>query len=173
MIPATDRDMLHDFIQEEGVVVTGKGILRRLGKGTIQLGSETLRDVLLVENLQRRLISGRKLLKDTTDRIVLKAAEGYLQRNGKIVQKYSVIDDLYVLDTSHIHDYAYLTGDDERQLDINEWHQRLGHIGYKTLQRMGCSGSLKPCSVCAKSKKKRRDHKRRHVYSNIPLQTIH
>jgi transposase InsO family protein len=190
------RHVFSDLKPMERPVVVSLGDKSRLaavGKGTVRIQTDphtilVLHDVYLVPNLKFSLISPYMLSAyDLKMTVSLKGAE--LSKFGQTIVRIPFEDDLLIIrnmisyEKTLIHkanSSAYLS-------NMYNWHQRLGHLGVATLNRIILSGDhkeigkspiyqnepLPKCSTCMQCKFVRPKFFRATRSTSRPLELVH
>lgn len=114
--------------------VRGRGNINVLVKrvdGSVQ--THTIADVLYVPKIEKNLIS---ICKSTKKRFKVTFEEGgnrvIFEKNGNLILDGVKCNNLYKLNLHPVQVEANMAAQDSMQI----WHERLGHVNYKTLKQM-------------------------------------
>ena len=160
------------------VYIENSSSTKVVGKGTVELKFTfekivTLMDVLHVPDIRKNLVLGTLLSKHSF-KIVFEADKFILSKNGMFVGKGYVANGMFKLNIENENISAYLV----ESLDL--WHERLGHVNFRSIQLMVNNGLIKDCGknhttkclTCSKCKITKKPSKTVERTSTL-LQLIH
>ena len=132
-----------------GVVMGNGSLAAVLGTGQVtittrvgkKLQSIVLRDVLYVPALRRNLLSVSSL-RDHHKMLFNRDQVLITQYGGRCVAVASHKDNLYMLKQLHVATAEVNLVDQRSSNLLMVWHRRLGHIGFRSLQRLASLGRL-------------------------------
>lgn len=114
-----------------------------VGKGTVELKFTsgkmvTLIDVLHVPDIRKNLVSGTLLSKHGY-KMIFEADKFILSKQGMFVGKGYATNGMFKLNIENENIFAYIV----ESLDL--WHERLGHVNFRSTQLMMKNGLIKDC----------------------------
>ena len=134
----------YELVGDDKVLYMGNSSSAKVvGKGTVELKFTsgkivTLMDVLHVPEIRKNLVSGTLLLKHGF-RMIFEADKFILSKNGIFVGKGYATNGMFKLNIDNENISAYIV----ESLDL--WHERLGHVNFRSIQLMVKNGLIKDC----------------------------
>ncbi|GJW12154.1 zinc finger, CCHC-type containing protein [Tanacetum coccineum] len=160
-----------------------------IGSGNVEIqftsGKKlTLMNVLHVHNIRKNLVSGFKLCKNGV-KAVIESENVILSKANVFVGKAYACDGMFKLNINKITSSAYLpdcnfiSSFNIECSTFNLWHNRLGHINYRTMKDMLKQGIISyngehkdKCEICVQAKMKRKPFPKVDRQSEI-LELVH
>ncbi|GJR04813.1 zinc finger, CCHC-type containing protein, partial [Tanacetum coccineum] len=160
-----------------------------IGSGNVEIqftsGKKlTLMNVLYVLNIRKNLVSGFKLCKSGV-KAVIESDKVILSKANVFVGKAYACDGMFKLNINKITSSAYLpdcnfiSSFNIECSTFNLWHNRLGHINYRTMKDMLKQGIISyngehkdKCEICVQAKMKRKPFPKVDRQSEI-LELVH
>ncbi|KAL5849177.1 hypothetical protein ACOSQ4_007190 [Xanthoceras sorbifolium] len=178
-----DKNVFENLVMKDGGWVTfGNGSKKKvIGKGSIKIsGLPSLNDALLVDGLQANLISITHLCESVHAVNFFKDTCAILDSKGNVIlQGKRTNDNFYCIDVKTLK--CNLTNHEQVEL----WHQRLGHLNFKDLKKLGKMKAVRGlpelgkkqegvCGPCQLGKQTKGIHKKnKGTMSKRPLELLH
>ncbi|GJW92555.1 retrovirus-related pol polyprotein from transposon TNT 1-94 [Tanacetum coccineum] len=187
-----NRDLFKTYKETEDgheVMMGDNHTSKVIGSGNVEIqftsGKKlTLINVLHVPNIRKNLVSGFKLCKSGV-KAVIESDKVILSKANVFVGKAYACDGMFKLNINKITSSAYLpdcnfiSNFNIECSTFNLWHNRLGHINYRTMKDMLKQGIISyngehkdKCEICVQAKMKRKPFPKVDRQSEI-LELVH
>ncbi|GJW75361.1 retrovirus-related pol polyprotein from transposon TNT 1-94 [Tanacetum coccineum] len=187
-----NRDLFKTYKETEDgheVMMGDNHTSKVIGSGNVEIqftsGKKlTLMNVLHVPNIRKNLVSGFKLCKSGV-KAVIESDKVILSKANVFVGKAYACDGMFKLNINKITSSAYLpdcnfiSSFNIECSTFNLWHNRLGHINYRTMKDMLKQGIISyngehkdKCEICVQAKMKRKPFPKVDRQSEI-LELVH
>nr|GEX27830.1 zinc finger, CCHC-type [Tanacetum cinerariifolium] len=187
-----NRDLFKTYKETEDgheVIIGDNHTSKVIGSGNveIQFTSEkklTLMNVLHVSNIRKNLVSSFKLCKSEV-KVVIESDKVILSKANVFVGKAYACDGMFKLNINKITSSAYflncnfISSFNIECSAFNLWHNRLGHINYRTMKDMLKQGIISnngehkdKCEICVQAEMKRKPFPKVDRQSEI-LELVH
>ena len=178
-----NKDILVDYKPlSEGLVTFGDGVTTRvLGKGTLNVENfSQFKNILHIDGLKTNLISISQICDLNLNVNFNREKCVVIDDNGKSILEGFRSPDNYYTFTSPSHTCHKISSDDTKL-----WHERLGHLNYKSLKKLSNAGAVRGlpkiskqisdvCGPCQHSKQLKTTHKVvQHTSTSKVLELLH